>query len=195
MEFYLGEILLLPFNFAPVGTLDCDGRLLAIGEYEALFTLIGTTYGGDGISTFALPDLRSRTPIGIGQKPGLSTIQLGQASGVENISLLQSNLPAHVHAFSSTANFSLSPKASSVIGTTSDPTNAIWANSDDGSGQPVGLFTAPSNADVPMATMNATLQIAGNTAVVGNNVPVPIRNPFLGLRYVITTEGIYPSQS
>ena len=96
-EPYIGQIILVGFNFPPVGWAFCNGQLLPISEYEALFSLIGTLYGGDGQSTFALPDLRSRVPLHIGQGPGLSSYALSQAGGVESVTLQSAQIPAHTH--------------------------------------------------------------------------------------------------
>src|SRR5436190_1728199 len=94
---YVGEIILVGFNFAPVGYAFCDGQLMPISENETLFQLIGTTYGGDGQTTFALPDLRGRTPIGTGQGPGLSNYVIGEAIGSEGVTVTVSQMPAHTH--------------------------------------------------------------------------------------------------
>lgn len=193
MEFYVGQILLLPYGFAPQYSVDCDGRLLSIQQNNALFSLLGVTYGGDGRTTFGVPDLRGCAPVGIGQKPGLSMIQLGQTAGTESVTLTQANMPAHAHPFSNAANVSVTPKASPNSGSTTNPANAVWANSTDGS-SPLGVFTAPTNNDPSMAALTGTAQIAGNTGVAGANTAVGIRNPYLGLRYVIMTQGIYPQR-
>ena len=94
---YIGEIRLVGFNFAPRGWMACNGQLLSIATYSALFSLLGTTYGGDGITTFALPDLRSRIPVHQGQGPGLSNYVIGQMSGTESVTLTQNQIPAHTH--------------------------------------------------------------------------------------------------
>src|SRR5437868_3989419 len=98
-EMYLGEIKLAGFGFAPKGWMLCQGQLLPINQYQALFALLGTTYGGNGVSNFALPDLRSRVSLNQGQGPGLSNYDLGQASGTESVTLLQTEIPSHVHTF------------------------------------------------------------------------------------------------
>ena len=121
MEPFIGYITHVGFNFAPVGWAFCDGQLLSIADNKALFSLIGTTYGGDGVSTFALPDLRSRVPVHIGQGPGLSSYVLGQRAGTESTGLTVNQIPAHTH----------SPLAA-VAGTSASPVNAIWANSSNG---------------------------------------------------------------
>src|SRR6184192_3902770 len=101
---YVGEIRMFGGNFAPVDWAFCNGQLLPISEYETLFALIGTTYGGDGVTTFALPDLRGRLPLGQGQGLGLSAYALGQLSGSENVTVLTSQLVAHAHPFAPPCN-------------------------------------------------------------------------------------------
>lgn len=193
MEFYLGQILLLPYNFAPRGTLPCDGRLLSIAQNSALFSLLGTTYGGDGIQTFALPDLRGCTPIGVGQKPGYSMIQLGETAGVENVTLTTANLPVHNHALGGNSQVSITPHGTAQAGTVTDPTNAVWANSGDPLAPIANFHPATPGQDAAMAPITGTVQLSGTTGLAGGSIPVGIRNPYLGLQYVITTEGIYPS--
>ena len=100
MEPFLGQLMLVPYNFAPRGWAFCEGQLLPISQYSALFSLLGTTYGGDGRTTFGLPDLRGRVPIGAGQGPGLSNYVLGAKSGVEQVTLTGSQIPSHSHAAS-----------------------------------------------------------------------------------------------
>ena len=96
---YVGEVRMFPYNFAPLGWLDCDGSLQSIDEYDVLYNLIGTTYGGDGVNTFALPDLSGRIPVQQGTGTGLGTYVLGQKAGTEKVTLAAGQLPAHSHAF------------------------------------------------------------------------------------------------
>src|SRR5690554_3779128 len=100
---FLGTIALFAFDWAPKGWARCEGQILAIPQNTALFALLGVTYGGNGVTTFALPDLRGRTPMGAGQGPGLSPRQQGQAGGTEIVSLLQSQMPAHTHGITAAA--------------------------------------------------------------------------------------------
>lgn len=194
MEYYLGQILLLPYDFAPRGTLDCDGRFLSIAQNSALFSLLGTTYGGDGMQTFALPDLRSCSPVGIGQKPGYSLIELGEEAGMEQVTLTNANLPVHNHTLGGSSTVSITPHATAQAGTVTDPTDAVWANSGDPLAPIANFHPATPGQDAAMAPITGTVQLSGTTGLAGGSIPVAIRNPFLGLRYVITTEGIYPSR-
>lgn len=178
MEGYIAQILLFAGNFAPRGWAFCQGQILSIAQNTALFSLLGTTYGGNGQTTFALPDLRGRTPIGAGQGPGLSPINLGQVGGTENTTLVITNMPAHNHTVT------VNPRAVTEAGDTSIPTNAYIANS----GALDREFKA-SGTFVNMGAANATSGIAGGSQ------PFSIRNPYLGLNYIICMEGIYPSRN
>src|SRR3979490_2969928 len=115
---YVGEIRMFAGNFAPAGWMVCEGQLLPISENETLFTLIGTTYGGDGQSTFALPDLRGRVPVHQGQGPGLGNFIIGKTDGVEQVTLTAQQVPAHTHAFA----------ASSAPGDSSTPQGTVLAD-------------------------------------------------------------------
>jgi len=168
---FVGQIEAVGFNFAPQGWLKCEGQLLPIAQYDVLFTLIGTTYGGDGQTTFALPDYRGRTLIGAGTGSGLSTRTLGEIGGTTSVTLSVANLPAHNHSISATT----------AAGTASDPTNNVYANS--------GLLDK-EYSDTPNTVMSTT-------GSVGSNSPSPLATdqPYLGITYIIATEGIYPSRN
>ena len=169
MDPYLGQIWMVAFNFAPIGFLLCDGSLYPIAQYEALYALIGTTYGGDGVSTFAVPDLRGRAPVHHGQGPGLSPIVLGQAAGVEQRTLVLGNLPAHTHP---------GPiAATSVPATTRAPGGALLAGD--------GAYATGATVPVASATSGAA----------GGNQPVDLMQPYLAINFVICAEGIFPSQA
>ena len=165
---FVGEIAIFAGNFAPSGWAFCDGQLLAIAEYDTLFSLIGTTYGGDGESTFALPDLRGRAPLGQG-----NGTTLGEMAGVETVALSILQLPAHTHPLA----------ASSLPGTTASPVGAVPADNGAGAGQytasATGLVTQPDQ----------------NLGPVGGNQPHDNRQPYLVVNYIISLFGIYPSQS
>ena len=165
---YIGNIMLFCGNFAPRGWSFCNGTLLAIANYNALFALLGTTYGGDGVTTFGLPDLRGRFPLHMGQGPGLPNYTIGQSSGSEGVTLSVTELPQHTH----------SARASS-IGNSDDPTNRVWANS-----TATKLYAA-----VP-GTINMN---AGSTSTAGSSLPHENMHPFLVFNFVIATEGIFPS--
>lgn len=171
-ENYIGRIILVGYNFCPVSTVEANGQLLPISQYDVVFALLGTTYGGDGQTTFGVPDLRGRTPLGWN-----STYQLGQSGGNESVTLTTANLPAHTHPANATA----TTDAANI----DNPTNA--APADFPTGQPVY-----NNANAPDTAM------AANTAVLqpmGNNQPLVTLSPFTVIRYCVVTEGLFPPQS
>jgi microcystin-dependent protein len=181
MEGYIGEIRMFAGNFAPNYWAYCRGQLMSIAQYTALFSIVGTTYGGDGQVTFALPDFRGRLAVGTGQGPGLSEYTLGQLAGVEQTTLLSVNLPAHNHAISGT----VTVKATGDGGTGIDPTNRNFG--------PGNIYTDSTTDLVDMATSNTDVRLT--TASVGNNIPFNNIQPYLAMNYIICTEGIYPSRN
>lgn len=176
----LGEIRMFAGNFAPRSWAFCNGQLMAISQNQALFSILGTTYGGDGRTTFALPDLRGRVPISPGQGAGLTDFRLGQRSGRNDVTFTVQNLPPHSHTFN----------VSNAAGTSSTPVGNVPANSQvqierGGTEHPVNSSGTNANA-----TMGPSA-IANN----GGNQPVSIMNPFLGLHYIIALQGIFPSRN
>jgi microcystin-dependent protein len=174
MDPFLGEIKLFAGNFAPTGWAFCDGQLLSIAQNSALFSLLGTTYGGNGQTTFALPDLRGRIPVGFGQGLGLTNRNLGDMSGVESVTLQVSNLPQHAHPFA--------VSASSGLPTTVSPQGAV-----------VAAGAGPREARYAPAPGDATLA-AQTTGTTGTGTPVSVQNPSLGLNFIIALTGIFPSR-
>ena len=177
METFVGTILPVGFNFAPVGWLPCDGRLLSISEYEVLYALIGTTYGGNGQTTFGLPDLRGRIPIGYGQGLGLPNYVLGQMAGQMEATLTSSNLPSHNHLLRVGA-------ASS----TNVPSNNFLADAVDDAQNPIFAYVSDP-ADVTAAWNPSALTVAGGS------LPIDTVAPYQVINYIIATVGIYPQQS
>lgn len=175
-EPYLGEIKMFGGNFAPRGYAMCNGQLLSISQNTALFSILGTTFGGNGQSTFGLPDFRGRSPVHQGQGPGLTPMVLGEASGVETVTLLSSQMPMHVHPMSvSTAEATLpSPGQGSSFGAATDK-----------DGNAVNLYTA--------AAPNVTLS-QQTVGISGGSQPVGLRNPFLSVTFIIATEGLFPTR-
>jgi microcystin-dependent protein len=169
---YLGQIVLVPYTFAPVGWAFCNGQLLSIADNNALFALIGTTYGGDGVNTFALPDLRSRVPIHAGQGSGTSAYVIGQTAGFEQVSLNANQIPSHTHAAQC---FTASSNSSS-------PTGAVWGQASNDTPYKAG------------ATGSAHM-VAGAIGPAGGNQPHPNVMPYQALNYIIALEGIFPSRS
>jgi microcystin-dependent protein len=166
---FVAEIRIFPFNFAPKGWAFCNGQLLPLSQNTALFSLVGTTYGGDGKSTFALPDLQGSAPMHPGQGPGLSLHDLGETGGSETVSLLQSEMPAHTHTLRAntldTADFN-----------TPGPTTS---------------FAQSSGADVYQPATNATLapQVL---PVQGGSFPHNNMMPYLTLSFNIALQGVFP---
>ena len=169
---FLGMIALFGFNFAPQGWAFCNGQLLPIAQNTALFSLLGTMYGGDGRTTFALPNLQGRVPIHFGQAPGTSQYQIGQVGGAENTTLNASNLPPHNHPLN----------AVSETGETSDPTGAYLGNT--------GALDKEYRLSGTGVIMNANA--IGNT---GGSQPLSIVQPYLVVNYCIALQGIFPSRN
>lgn len=181
MDGVLAYVTLFAGNFAPRGWAFCQGQILPIAQNTALFSLLGTTYGGNGQTTFALPDLRGRSVVGVGQGPGLSSYSLGQVGGVETTTLLINQMPAHAH----NVLVNLTPPCASSAGTTSNPNDAVYAP-DAGSNQAYSSSHNNNMKPFPVALV---------TAIVGSSTPFSNRNPYLGLNYVICMQGIFPSRN
>jgi microcystin-dependent protein len=191
METFLGTILAFGFNFAPRGWQLCNGQLLSIAQNSALFSLLGTTYGGNGQTTFALPDLRGRSLVGMGQGPGLTPIVQGEVSGLENTTLLITNVPMHAHplvAGQAIVTTVVNALADGPIG--NDPDNGN--NSFAASGNTPSIY---SESGTPTKIGGITTTISGTTGIAGGSQPFPIRNPYLGINYSIALEGIFPSRN
>lgn len=171
---YIGQIIAVGFNFAPVGWMLCQGQTLSIADNSVLFTLIGTTYGGDGVNTFALPNLCGRVPINQGQGQGLSPYVIGQLAGTENVTLTTNQLGSHTHSL----------MASSQPGSSNTPGNTV-ALAQNGQ-TAVNMYSA----DAPNTTLSS-----GSISAVGNSNPHENRQPFLAINYIIAVEGIFPSQN
>ena len=170
-------------NFAPKGWAFCQGQTLSIQAYTALFSLLGTTYGGNGISTFQLPDLRGRVPVGAGQGLGLSSYVLGEMSGQESVTLRVENLPAHTHAAKGT----VEPNANSGGRGISLTNNVVGNFPATTSG--TDIYASSSNAKMGSTDLSITV------GMTGGNLPVSILQPFLILNYIIALTGIFPSRN
>ena len=172
-EPFVGQVIAVGFNFAPVGWALCQGQLLPISQNAALFSLLGTTYGGDGQSTFGLPDLRGRAALGMGQGSGLQPYVMGQPGGVESVTLTANQFASHTHALQAAA-------------TATTPT--------PGSGTVLGT---PAAATPTYATTGTGAQLVGSTVspAPGGNGPHENRQPSLAINYIIALFGIFPSQN
>ena len=183
MDEYIGIIKIFAGNFAPRGWLMCNGQILPISQYSAVFSILGTTYGGDGVSTFALPNLQSRVPLGMGQGPGLSYYAQGQISGSEANTLLIPNMPAHNH-----------PSVLSVSSADAGQGAATVGVSIATPGTLTGRTFTPTmgfNTTTPNIALNQSSVV---TAPVGQSSPVNNMQPYMAMNYIICLEGIYPSR-
>ena len=175
---YLGEIRIVGFNFAPVGWALCNGQLLSISQNTALFSLLGTSFGGDGKSTFALPNLQASAPMGSGNGGGLSPRVLGETGGEFAVTLQQPQLPSHNHGVACIS-------GAGTLDSPNVPANTVWA-SDGTQRVPPPLYAAAA-ANVSMNA--AAVQLSGSS-VPHNNMP-----PYLTVYFVIALQGIYPSRN
>ncbi len=171
-EAYVGEIRMFAGNYAPEGWLPCDGSAQSINTYQALYSLLGTTYGGDGVNNFKLPDLRGRLPIGMGQGTGLTARPLGQQTGTETVTLTVAQTPAHSHGFAAGGTASAASPQGLVPGTTSG----------------FNLYATSATAGAWLAPGSVTPSDGG--AQPHNNVM-----PSLAISFIICTQGYYPSQA
>jgi microcystin-dependent protein len=182
MDPFLAEIIMFGGNFAPRGWAKCEGQLLPIAQYSALFSLLGTMYGGDGRTTFGLPDMRGRTPIGVGRGPGLSDYRQGPGGGHEQVYLNVTNLPAHNHSAAGTVKASFTPPTGG--GSLTNPNGANLSSSGE------TIYT--NNAtNVNMAANNVTVTV-GNT---GGNIPFSVVQPWCAVQFIIALQGVFPSRS
>jgi microcystin-dependent protein len=172
---YIGEIRMFAGNFAPAGWAFCDGQLLSINENTALFSLIGTTYGGDGQSTFAVPDLRGRAPVHIGQGSDTRNIQLGEMGGAETVTLTAAQLPAHSHQVEV-----VTGKANASTGS-----SGSYIAVGEQSGAAVKMYKKGTTADVPLAP--------SSVGATGGSQPHNNMMPYQCIHYIISLSGIYPS--
>jgi len=170
---FVGELRLVGFNFAPVGWATADGQLLPISRNTALFSLLGTNFGGDGRSTFGLPNLQGSIPIGAGQGPGLSLYDVGESGGTQNVTLIQSTTPKHAHTL----------LADATAGSATTPANNAFARSVAAG----NLYTTNTSPTVQM-NANAVTNFGGN--LPHNNLM-----PYLTLNWIIALQGVFPSRS
>lgn len=191
MEPFLGEIKMVGFNFAPRGYAMCQGQQMSISQNTALFSLLGTMYGGNGQTTFGLPDYRGRGPVGMGQGPGLSMIVQGEVAGTQSITLLNSNLPPF--SLPVTGTVSVAIPASTADGSSQVPgTSSVLAKPlDSAVGAEVSLYG--SAADTTLAPFNASLN--ANAVHSSGGIPLGILNPYLGTNFIIAVEGVFPSRN
>ncbi|WP_236940361.1 phage tail protein [Flavobacterium anhuiense] len=195
MEVYLGTILSFAFNYPPAGWAACNGQTMSISQNSALFALLGTTYGGNGVSTFGLPDLRGRSPIHFGQGPGLSPVVIGESAGTENTTLTTANMPAHVHALTGgTATVAIT--ATTITGGTITNETDNGNNSFASSGSTPNIYSEPGGSGTDkIGGLTGTATLGGTTAITGSTIPFSIRDPYLAVNMCIALNGIFPSRN
>lgn len=176
MDGTIGEIRMFAGNFAPRGWAFCQGQIMSIAQNTAVFSILGTTYGGNGQTTFGLPDLRSRVPVGQGQGPGLSSYNLGQMGGMETVTLTQNEIPAHNHLV----------RGVNAEATSTDPDGKSLATVTDATANPMPSYAAPT----PTVSLHPQ-----TLSVTGGNQPHTNIQPYLVLNFVICLEGIFPSRN
>jgi len=181
MEGVIGYTTLFAGNFAPKNWAFCQGQVINIASNTALFSILGTTYGGNGTTTFALPDLQGRTVVGVGSGSGLTSYTLGEKTGVENTILTSSQMPMHVHPFVST----VTPPATGNTANQTNPNGSIYAPEPNGN----SVYSADNN--IAMKPYPGTLTMA----TAGGSQPFEILRPFLGMNYVVCMYGVFPARN
>lgn len=176
---FIGEIRIFAGNFAPTGWAKCEGQIMSISQNTALFSILGTTYGGNGTSTFALPDMREKVAMHPGQGPGLSSHDLGETSGNTLVTLTPENLPSHNHL--------AQIKVSSGVADLSTPTAGVSLAA------PVEIHNSTSYPVLRYTTATPNITLSTNTtSVTGNSIPLDISQPYLVCTYIIALQGIFP---
>lgn len=190
-EAFIGEVRLFPY-FTPQGWLECDGSLLSIAQYDVLYSIIGTTYGGDGSTNFGLPDLRGRASLGAGNGPGLTPTIPGETKGSEGVTLTQPQIPSHTHGVQAVANaFSASGGDSAAPVSGASWPERIVDVTDPNAPKLAKAYSA-QNAPHPTTP---TQMSANAIASAGGSQPHENRQPYLAVRFAIAYEGIYPQRS
>lgn len=194
-EPFLGQIIQGGWNFAPQNYHYCDGSLMSIPQNTALFSLLGTSFGGDGQNTFALPDLRGRAMLGTGTAAGGGTYAIGQSGGTNSVTLTSNAMPQHTHAATFTPTASLSAATAPASQPGPGAAGAVLARAIDASGTVVPNIYCPAGTATPIAL--GGLNVAGTVtnAPAGGSQPFSVQNPFLAISVVIALTGIYPSRN
>jgi microcystin-dependent protein len=191
-EPFIGQIILVPYTFAPRGWAFCNGQILPIIQNTALFSLLGTTYGGDGVTTFGLPDLRGRVALSSGDGPGISSYFVGQVSGAESVVLNVTQLPVHNHPFA-LGSLAATANVKNAAGNSRSPVGAMPAI------EAAGVTATYSDNAVATAGAMApgaiSLSGAATVGATGDNQPFQILQPSLALNYCIALQGLFPSRN
>ncbi|MBN3802721.1 phage tail protein [Paraburkholderia sp. Ac-20336] len=207
---YLGEIRMVGFDFAPNGWALCQGQLMSIAQNSPLFALLGTYYGGNGQTTFGLPNLQGRSPVGVGTGLGLAPVVTGEQAGAENITLTQAQLPVHTHATQVTGATQPTtvavaiPAATGTTATSGPPATSVTnipgpttvLGGALSSGHPATVYNT-ANADTTLKPFNLTVPASLPNVVnanAGSGLPFNTRNPYLGINFIVALTGIFPSR-
>lgn len=189
-------------SFAPRGWALCNGQVMAISQNSALFAILGTTFGGDGVTNFKLPDYRSRLPLGMGNGPGLSPVVQGELAGTENVTLITNQMPIHTHTATLPSNTLTSTGQASIPAATTGTTQAAPGPTTVlgpiAAGGRAGTLYATTAADTTLSPFDVTVSGPVSPPTIGSaggSQPVPIRNPYLGTNFIIALEGIFPSRN
>ncbi|MDO7900118.1 phage tail protein [Pseudomonas citrulli] len=195
MEVFMGTIQSFAFNFAPSGWALCNGQTLPISQYQALFSLLGTYYGGNGTTNFMLPNLQSRLPIGQGNGLGLTPRVIGEASGTENVTATLNNLPNHTHALTGITASTTLQLANPASNPANTPTAANSFIGTSGTGPGAANIYSDQLGASPVPLKGVTTTVSGTVAPTGNGLPMAIMNPFLAINFSIALNGIFPSRN
>lgn len=188
---FIGEIMLFAGNFCPQGYLPAQGQILSIAQNTALFSILGTTYGGDGRTNFALPNLQGRSAIGSGNGAGLSPVQLGENVGTEQVTLTSAQLPAHSHSASTSVSVASVLKGSPTAGNSDSPSGKVLAKQ-----ARTNIYaTGPASDNMDSSAIQSTAAATTTVNPAGNSAPVPTRSPRLGLNYCIAIQGVFPPRN
>lgn len=192
-ECMIGEVKMFAGNFAPRNYAFANGQLLPISQNQALFSILGTTYGGDGRTTLALPDLRGRVSMGPGRGPGLSSYRLGQKGGAESVTQGAAQLASHSHAATTTATTTSTLTASATNGDSADPNGRVLANGRNNN----KIYLADNSPTVSMngASISSTTNASTAVGNAGGSQPMSIIQPYMAVNYIICLQGTYPSRN
>lgn len=190
---FLGQLCTVAFNFCPTGWALANGQLLSINQNTALFSLLGTQFGGDGQTTFALPNLQGRVPVGMGNGVGLPSVTIGEVFGTPTTTLTVAQLPSHTHSFNVNTTITTNMNASTASGAAIGPSPANnYLGTATGTTK---IYTGNHSNLVPLGGGTGSATISGNTNATGSNQPISIQPPSLGITYCIALQGIYPSRN
>lgn len=195
MEVFIGTIQAFAFNFPPRDWALCNGQTLALSQYQTLFALIGVTYGGNGQTTFMLPNLQGRMPVGMGNGLGLTPRTIGEVSGTENVTATINNLPNHTHTLagiSASTTLQLANPASNPVNTPT-ATNSFIGTSGTGPGA-AAIYSDQIGAS-PVPLQGVTTTVNGTISATGNGLPMAVMNPFLAINFSIALNGLFPSRN